>query len=59
MQLGHPEVVVDDQDFDAAGIYAGMLITTVLALVAEWLITKLELRLTAWRPPATTHTAGL
>ena len=42
-------------NFDAAGIYAGMLITTVLALVAEWLITKLELRLTAWRPPATSQ----
>ena len=39
-------------NFDAAGIYAGMLITTVLALAAEWLITKLELRLTAWRPPS-------
>jgi len=39
-------------NFDAAGIYAGMLITTVLALVAEWLITQLELRLTSWRPPS-------
>jgi NitT/TauT family transport system permease protein len=37
-------------NFDAAGIYAGMLITTVIALVAEWLITRLELRLTSWRP---------
>jgi NitT/TauT family transport system permease protein len=39
-------------NFDAPGIYAGMLITTVLALVAEWLITRLERRLTAWRPPS-------
>ena len=39
-------------NFDAAGIYAGMLITTVLALGAEWLISRLERRLTAWRPPA-------
>jgi NitT/TauT family transport system permease protein len=46
-------------NFDAAGIYAGMLITTVLALVAEWLITKLETHLTAWRPPATNQAAGL
>jgi NitT/TauT family transport system permease protein len=37
-------------NFDAAGIYAGMLITTVIALVAEWLITQLEVRLTSWRP---------
>jgi len=40
-------------NFDAAGIYAGMLITTVIALVAEWLITQLEVRLTSWRPQAT------
>ena len=39
-------------NFDAAGIYAGMLITTVIALVAEWLITQLEVRLTSWRPQA-------
>jgi NitT/TauT family transport system permease protein len=37
-------------NFDAAGIYAGMLIITVVALVAEWLITRLEHRLTGWRP---------
>lgn len=39
-------------NFDAAGIYAGMLIVTVLALGAEWLITQLEQRLTSWRPPS-------
>ncbi|HEX8971967.1 ABC transporter permease [Oryzihumus sp.] len=37
-------------NFDAAGIYAGMIVTTVIALVAEWLISKVEVRLTAWRP---------
>lgn len=37
-------------NFDAAGIYAGMIITTVIALLAEWLITRLERRLTTWRP---------
>ncbi|MFC4783680.1 ABC transporter permease [Nocardioides sp. MAHUQ-72] len=46
-------------NFDAAGIYAGMLITTVLALVAEWLITQLEVRLTSWRPPASGQATGL
>lgn len=46
-------------NFDAAGIYAGMLITTVLALVAEWLITQLEVRLTSWRPPASGQASGL
>ncbi|WP_067503356.1 ABC transporter permease [Actinoplanes sp. TFC3] len=38
--------------FDAAGIYAGMIITTVLALLAEYLLTLLENRLLRWRPPA-------
>ena len=46
-------------NFDAAGIYAGMLITTVLALGAEWLITRLELRLTSWRPPSGNSAAGI
>jgi NitT/TauT family transport system permease protein len=39
-------------NFDAAGIDAGMVVVTVLALVAEWLITRLERRLTSWRPPS-------
>lgn len=46
-------------NFDAAGIYAGMLVITVVALVAEWLITRLELRLTAWRPPSNSQAAGV
>jgi NitT/TauT family transport system permease protein len=37
--------------FDAAGIYAGMIIITVVALLAEWLLTLLENRLLRWRPP--------
>jgi NitT/TauT family transport system permease protein len=46
-------------NFDAAGIYAGMVVVTVLALLAEWLITRLESRLTAWRPPAGNQAAGI
>jgi NitT/TauT family transport system permease protein len=46
-------------NFDAAGIYAGMLITTVLALGAEWLISRLESRLTSWRPASHTASAGI
>jgi NitT/TauT family transport system permease protein len=38
--------------FDAAGIYAGMIVITVLALLAEWALTALERRLLKWRPPA-------
>jgi NitT/TauT family transport system permease protein len=41
--------------FDAAGIYAGMIITTVIALLAEWLLTLFENRLLRWRPPAVTE----
>jgi NitT/TauT family transport system permease protein len=37
--------------FDAAGIYAGMIITTVIALLAEWILTGFENRLLRWRPP--------
>ncbi|MFN2539440.1 MAG: ABC transporter permease [Mycobacteriales bacterium] len=36
--------------FNAAGIYAGMIITTVIALVAELALTRLERRLLSWRP---------
>ena len=46
-------------NFDAAGIYAGMLIITVLALVAEWLITLLERRLTSLAPARSSQAAGL
>ncbi|WP_433042774.1 ABC transporter permease [Dactylosporangium sp. CS-033363] len=42
--------------FDAAGIYAGMIIITVIALLAEWLLTLLEGRLLRWRPPVQTDT---
>jgi NitT/TauT family transport system permease protein len=46
-------------NFDAAGIYAGMLVITVVALGAEWLITRLERRLTSWRPPSNSQAAGI
>ena len=36
--------------FDSAGIYAGMIIITVVALVAEWAIGIAEGRLLKWRP---------
>ena len=42
--------------FDAAGIYAGMIITTVIALLAEYLLTLLENRLLRWRPPVQNET---
>ncbi|MCW2903288.1 MAG: sulfonate/nitrate/taurine transporter permease [Streptosporangiaceae bacterium] len=41
--------------FDSAGIYAGMIVITVIALLAEWLLTLLERRLLRWRPPTSGH----
>jgi len=38
--------------FDAAGIYAGMILSTVLALLAEVVLGGAERRLLRWRPPA-------
>jgi NitT/TauT family transport system permease protein len=45
--------------FDSAGIYAGMIIITVIALLAEWLLTLLERRLLRWRPPASSVEAQI
>ncbi|MTD54776.1 ABC transporter permease [Amycolatopsis pithecellobii] len=39
--------------FDSAGIYAAMIIITVVALLAEWGIGHLENRLLRWRPSIT------
>jgi NitT/TauT family transport system permease protein len=46
-------------NFDTPGIYAGMLLITAMALIAEWLITKLETRLTSWRPPSSSEAAAI
>jgi len=37
-------------NFNPNGVYAAMLLIAVMALTAEWLITKLENRLLNWRP---------
>ncbi|TMC51342.1 MAG: ABC transporter permease [Chloroflexi bacterium] len=43
-------------NFDAAGVFAGMALLAAMALVAEALITALENRLIKWRPPVATET---
>jgi len=43
--------------FDSAGIYAGMILSTVLALLAEVLLGGAERRLLRWRPPSPTTAA--
>jgi NitT/TauT family transport system permease protein len=46
--------------FDAAGIYAGMILSTVLALLAEVILGSAERRLLRWRPPSpATLTTGI
>jgi NitT/TauT family transport system permease protein len=37
--------------FNANGVWAAMVIMGLVALAAEWLITRLENRLLRWRPP--------
>ena len=46
-------------NFDADGIFAGMIIIGAIAVVAEWLIGLLEKRLLAWRPQTVADTSGL
>ncbi len=47
--------------FNANGVWAAMVIMGVVALLAEFFITKLEIRLLRWRPPqlSGSETAGL
>jgi len=42
-------------NFDAAGVFAGMTLLAAMALVAEALITALENRLIRWRPQVATE----
>jgi NitT/TauT family transport system permease protein len=43
-------------NFDTAGVFAGMALLAAMALVAEALITALENRLIKWRPQVATET---
>ena len=55
-QHGLGVLITDSQNnFNADGIFAGMIIIGAIALVAEWLISLLERRLLAWRPQMTTE----
>jgi NitT/TauT family transport system permease protein len=38
--------------FDVAGVFAGMIVLAVVVLVIDWLVTRIENRLLAWRPSA-------
>jgi NitT/TauT family transport system permease protein len=45
--------------FDPNGVFATMFVIAIIALTAEWLITKLERRLLSWRPPAPSESAAI
>nr|WP_279672207.1 ABC transporter permease [Flexivirga meconopsidis] len=45
--------------FDSAAIYAGMVISTVLALIAELVLGYVERRLLKWRPPSQSETVAV
>jgi NitT/TauT family transport system permease protein len=45
-------------NFDANGVFAGMIIIGAIAIVAEWLISLLERRLLAWRPQTGSEVAS-
>ncbi|MEV8524329.1 MULTISPECIES: ABC transporter permease [unclassified Streptomyces] len=44
--------------FDPNGVFATMLVISVIVLGAEWLIAKLEHRLLSWRPPTPTEASN-
>ncbi len=59
-QHGLGVLITDSQNnFDANGIFAGMIIIGAIALIAEWLIGLLERRLLAWRPQTVVESAAL
>ncbi|WP_035846173.1 ABC transporter permease [Kitasatospora azatica] len=50
-QYGLGQLIAQAQgSFNSNGIYAGTVIIAVLALVAEWLVTRFEKRVLRWRP---------
>ncbi len=59
-QKGLGLVIANAQNnFDPNGVFAAMLIIAAIALAAEAVISRLERRLLAWRPPALSEAAGV
>ena len=52
-------IATAQNQFDANGVFAAMLIIGVIALTAEWLIGLLERRLLAWRPQVQTEAQAI
>ncbi len=45
-------IAIAQGSFDAAGVFGGMVVLLVVALVADYLMTQLERRIVKWRPVA-------
>ena len=59
-QRGMGLVIVQAQNrFDPNTVFAGMAIMAVITLAAEFLITLLEKRVLAWRPPSHSESQGI
>jgi NitT/TauT family transport system permease protein len=59
-QHGLGVLITDSQNnFNTDGIFAGMIIIGLIALVAEWLISLLERRLLAWRPQMSSEASAI
>ena len=52
-------IATAQNNFDPDGVFAAMLIIAVVALTAESLISLLEHRLLAWRPPSHSEVGGI
>lgn len=52
-------IATAQNQFDADGVFAAMLLIGAIALTAEWLIELLERRLLGWRPPSRTESASM
>jgi NitT/TauT family transport system permease protein len=46
-------------NLDPNGVFAGMLVISVITLVAEYLITLLERRVLSWRPPSPSEASAI
>ena len=59
-QHGLGVLITDSQNnFNTDGIFAGMIIIGLIALIAEWLIGLLERRLLAWRPQMSSEASAV
>ncbi len=45
-------IAIAQGSFDAAGVFGGMVVLLIVALVADYLMTQLERRIVKWRPVA-------